>query len=149
MTRPPVVSEGLVVGNDAGPQRIEMDVPQELLQVGLLLTDDGLVTVLEKVAAAPVPSVETGDIAGKEPRHECRQGNIACAQQHMRMVGHQCPRIADRYGFRQENGQSAGKVLPVIVSEEDTFSVDSSYDHMMEHTCRIKTCASWHEHLCH
>jgi hypothetical protein len=129
-------------------QGIEVDVPWKFLQVGLLLADDGLVTVLEKVAAAPVPSVETGGIAGEEPYHESGQRKIARTKQHMRMVGHQCPGIADRYGFRQEKGQPTGKVFPVLVSKEDPFSVDSPYDHMMEHTCRIKTCLSWHEHLC-
>jgi predicted RecB family nuclease len=47
-----------------------MYVPQEFLQVGFLLADDGLVAVLKKVAATSVPSVETSGIAGEEPCHE-------------------------------------------------------------------------------
>jgi hypothetical protein len=47
-----------------------MDVPEEFLKVRLLLTDDGLVTVLEKVTAAPASSVETRGVTGQESGHE-------------------------------------------------------------------------------
>lgn len=125
-----------------------MDVPEELLQVGLLLADSGLVTVLKKVAAAPASSVETRGVTGQEPGHEGGYGNIAGAEQHVCMVGHKRPCIAGRPSFRQESRQPINEVRPVVVSEEDLLSGDAPYDHMMERTCGIKAGVSWHEHLC-
>lgn len=47
-----------------------MDVAHQLQQVLIFLAQDGLVTVLKQVPAAPVPQVETDGVARQKPPHD-------------------------------------------------------------------------------
>jgi hypothetical protein len=64
------VSEG---SDEAGPERIQMDIARKLLEVGFLLAHDGLVAVLEEVADTLVPPVEGDGIPGQPAAHEYGQ----------------------------------------------------------------------------
>jgi hypothetical protein len=52
------------------PRLWAADVSHKLQQVGFLLAEDGLVTVLKKVTAPAVPPVERNHIAGQQSPHD-------------------------------------------------------------------------------
>jgi len=58
------------VGYKVCSEGIEVEVADELEQVGFLLTQDGLVPVLKEIAVAPVAPVEIGRISGEESPHD-------------------------------------------------------------------------------
>ena len=53
----------------SSPHRIEMDVPYELCQVGLALTQYRLITALENMSHVLVPAVIVLAVAGQKPLH--------------------------------------------------------------------------------
>jgi hypothetical protein len=78
--------ELLQVPDHPGPERIQMDVADQLQQIGVFLTGNGPVAVLEEIAVSPVSAVEAHHIAGEEPRHHGRDGNTPCSQEKMNVV---------------------------------------------------------------
>jgi hypothetical protein len=53
------------VVNELGSQGIEVDVPHELKEIGILFTEDRLVAILEERTMTPISLVETNSIPGE------------------------------------------------------------------------------------
>jgi len=73
MTRPRTGAQGFDVVDQRRSDGVEVDVTNQLQEVGLLFDHDGLEAVLEEVAGAVVTSVGAERIAGKEPAHQSLQ----------------------------------------------------------------------------
>jgi len=56
-------------GNNAGTDRVEVNIPDKFLQIGIFLADNGFVTILKQLALALVAAIKTDGVAGKEPSH--------------------------------------------------------------------------------
>lgn len=69
-------------------QWIQMDVSNQLQQIGVLLADHGLVPILEQMARPFVPEVEVDGIPGEQPAHERRKTGLARPKQEVKMVAH-------------------------------------------------------------
>ena len=63
-----------------------MDIPDQFLQIAIFLAYDGFVSVLEKLAMAPVPSVIGYRIAGKQPPHQAGNTMGAASKQKMGVI---------------------------------------------------------------
>lgn len=64
------------VVHDSSPDRIEVNVPDQFLEIGILLADNRRVPVLKKVSMTPVPAIETDRIARQQSSHERRRGTF-------------------------------------------------------------------------
>jgi hypothetical protein len=63
MAGPLVAVEGIQIGNHVRPQRVEVDVVQELAKLRLPLGENGLEAPLKEVPNTVVASVEGGGVA--------------------------------------------------------------------------------------
>ena len=66
---PGIPVKGAEVGHHLGPERIEVQITDEFLEVRLGFHHDGLVPVLEEVATALMAAVEGPRVAGEEAPH--------------------------------------------------------------------------------
>lgn len=117
--------------HQAGPQGVEVDVADQLKQVKVFLADDGLVTVLEKMAGSLMAKVEDHRIAGQKPQHEDGKPCLPWAEQQVKMIVHECPGQAVGAGFEQEFSKAIEKQVAIIVVKEDVAPLDASDDDML------------------
>jgi len=145
VARPGISSKIIQVGNKAGPERIEMDVPDQILEIGVFLTDDRLVAVLEEMSGTVMSSVEAGGVSGQEPCHNFGQRSSAGAQQNVNMVCQEGPCVTDGPGFRKKLSAAVEKVPPVGKTRKDRPLFYSSDDDVVKDGRRIETGAAGHE----
>jgi hypothetical protein len=50
--------------DDSRPDRIQVNIPHKLQQIRILLTDDRLISILEKVSNPFMPAIKTDRISG-------------------------------------------------------------------------------------
>jgi hypothetical protein len=55
------------------PQRIKMNVTDQLSKIDLLITDDGMITVLKEMAMPAMAKVVSNGVTSKETPHEFRK----------------------------------------------------------------------------
>ena len=63
-----------------------MDVPNEFQAVWIFLTDNWLITILEKVAAPFMASVEGDSVSGHETAHDFAKWGSPGAQEQMKVL---------------------------------------------------------------
>lgn len=144
VARPGEGVEVLHGGDDAGTDRVEVDVADKLQEIGLFVADDGLVAVLEELAAALVPPVEGDDITRKEPPHELSYTKGAAPYEEVGVVRHEGPGVAGCLGLRQEGGEPVDEILPVPCIPEYVPSLYAADHDMMEGACCIKAGLTGH-----
>ena len=71
----------------SSPQRVQVDIANQLQKVGLLLAQNRFISILEQVAPPSVPAVIGHRIAGKQSPHDGRDLNASRAQRQMEMIG--------------------------------------------------------------
>jgi len=70
-----------------------LNVPDEFLEVRILVADNGLIPVFKQVSVPIVPPVEGNRVTSKKPPHECGQAYHATSHQEVDMVWKHRPRI--------------------------------------------------------
>jgi hypothetical protein len=116
-----------------------MDVAHQLQQIGILLAEDGFITVLEKMPAAPVAPVEAHHIPGEQPLHDSRYRHIPGPQQQMEMVRHEGPGITGGPRLSENLTEPAEKILPVRV-----IPVNPTADNMLQRSGGINAGSARH-----
>lgn len=133
-----VAVQGRKVRDDSRPQRIQVKVANQLLEVSLLLANDGFVAVLEKMAVASVPVVEADYIAGQQPSHHRSDGNLAGAHKKVGVVWQKRPGVAAGFRLRKKISQALEKILSVLGISEDLSALDPPDHDMVKNTGSIK-----------
>jgi hypothetical protein len=64
-----------------------MDISNQFQQIGIFLTEDGLVPVLEKLPVPPVPTIKGDGITGEKPPHHISDWMISGSKEKMDMIG--------------------------------------------------------------
>jgi hypothetical protein len=64
-----------------------MDITNQFQEVSILLTQDGLVTVLKQNSMPVVSSIVGHGITGQKPAHQACQRNLSGPNQKVDMVG--------------------------------------------------------------
>jgi hypothetical protein len=59
-----ILAQAIIILNKSGAQRIEMDIPYQFKQIGVLLAQNGFIAVLKKVPATPVSFIIIPSVAG-------------------------------------------------------------------------------------
>lgn len=83
-----------------------MDVADQLKQIGVLLTGDRFIAVLEKVTRMFVLEIESNGIAGKQPTHEDGEFCHTRAEEQVEVIGHERPGKAIGAGFGDKFGEA-------------------------------------------
>ena len=108
-----------------------MDVAHQLQQIGILLAENGFITVLEKMPATPVPPVEAHRIPGEQPLHDSRYRHIPGPQQQVEMVRHECPSVTGGPSLAYNLAKPAEKILPVRVIPVNLAALNPTADNML------------------
>lgn len=90
-----------------------MDIPDKRQQIRVLLAENGLVAALKQVPVSSMAPVERHRIAGQQPLHDARNGDIARSEQQVKVVGDQCPGKTCCLGIFDNGPQMGQKVIPV------------------------------------
>lgn len=131
-------------GDDAGAEGIEVDVADELQEIGFLLAEDGLVAVLEQVAGPLMASVVPDRIGRqKAPHHLCKRVPSRPEEQ-MKVVRDEGEGVAVRLRLVKDHAEAVKKEVPVIIITEDHPPLDASRNDVMQGTCGIYAGFAWH-----
>jgi len=103
-----------------------MDVTNQLQEVGVFLANNGFVSVLKEVAGAFVAFIESDGISGHEFPHDLAEGGRAGAQEQVKMIRDQGPRVTLGLGLFQNDGQAVEKGLAVFVVKEELAAFDAT-----------------------
>ena len=109
-----------------------MDITDQFQEVRIFFADNGLVSVLEEMAAAFMALIEGNGVSGHETAHDLAEGCLSSAQKEVKMVRDQGPGIALGFGFFQDNGQAVEKRLAVFIVAEEFSSFDSPGHDVLE-----------------
>ncbi len=86
-----------------------MDVGHKFQKTGVFLTKDEYISVLKKMAMPARVAVVADGMAGQQPAHHRGHLNGAGSQKQVKMIGNQCPSIADRLGLLYDLSQAFNK----------------------------------------
>jgi hypothetical protein len=96
-----------------------MDVADKFQKIPIFLADNGFVTILEEMAAAFMPLVESDRIAGHEPAHDFAKRSSSGPQQGMEMVWNERPSVTLGLCRIKDLGKPLKKELAVLIVAED------------------------------
>ena len=108
-----------------------MDVTGQLKQVWILLAENRPVAIREEMSVAPVSPVEGHRVPGQEPPHHRGDGNSACSQEEMNVIGKKGPGVAGGRGLRKNAAEPIKEALPVGIVVEDLSPLDPSDDQVV------------------
>src|SRR5262249_8677210 len=99
VTTPPIVAR---ISHDAGPDRIEDDVPRQLQQVGMPLHHLAAKPTLEQMTFVAVPPVEPLRVDAVQPMHPTRYVCVRRLHEKVIVVRHQAVRMAAPFERRDD-----------------------------------------------
>lgn len=135
------------LSHETSPERVEMDIPDQLKEVRVLLYDDRFEPVLEKVACPAVPAIEGPSVPGKERAHRPAKGALPCPHQEVRVVWQEGPSIDGERLFLNKLCQTAQKVVSVSVVLEYPRPLDPPDNDMVQGSGSVKARTAWHREL--
>ena len=97
------------------------------------------------MAASPVPAIVCGPVAGQKTAHRSGHRHIACAQQQVKVVRDQRPRIAAGSRLLQNHLQAFNEIVTILVVIEDIAPPDAARNDMVQGTGGIDSGLAWHE----
>jgi len=111
-----------------------MDISHQFHQIGILLTDNGLIPVLEEMAVAIVPLIESHHIPGQKAPHAKSQRDLPRFAEQVKVVWQKGPGINLKTVSFSEESESGKEVLSILIGQEDPSFLDTSPHNMMEDT---------------
>ena len=132
------------MGDNLGPQRVQMDVADEFLQIEIFLAQYGFEAVLKQGAVATVPVIEMDHISRQQPSHEGGKSRVPRSQKKMGVIGQKGPGQAGGTGFWKKKGHPLDQIVPVPVVPEYFSTLDTPDDDMLKHPGRVYSGCSRH-----
>jgi len=127
------------IRNHSGPERIQVNVTNQLLQIGLFLAYDGFIPVLQQMPMPLVTAVETDYIPGQQSPHQSGEGNFSRPQKKVSMILKKGPGIASRLCFLQKISQPLQKILPIPIIPKDLSAFNTPDDDMVKYPRSVQT----------
>ena len=106
------------IRNQLGSQRIQMNVPHQLEQIGIFLAQDRFVAVLKQVSMASMAPVEACGASGQQSPHHGGDWGLTGPQQKMGMIWYQCPCVTSGSGVLNNFTQPFEKTLSVLIIQK-------------------------------
>jgi len=128
---------------EAGAQRIEMDVAHQFEKIWLFVANDRLVSVLEEMAGTPVPEVEGHGVTGQKAAHEFCQGSLARAQQEVDMVFEQGPGETVGFGRDQQIRKPSHELATIFIVGKNITSLDTADDNVLQEVRNVDASGTW------
>lgn len=130
MPAPGVALQRFQGADEAGAERVQVDVAHELPEEGVRLDHDRLVAVLEEVADPLVPAVEGEGVPGQPAAHEHREADRAAAEEEVAVVWENRPGVDGSAGGRGHLPEAGADVRAVRLVGDDSPPLDPAKDHV-------------------
>ncbi len=137
MAGPGVPGEGPEVRHHPRPEGVQVEVADELQEVGLRLDHDGLVPVLEEVPDPLVAAIERPGVAAQQGAHAPGEGAGSRPDQEVGVVRQARPGEDGEGSALRERRQAPDEVPPVGVVPEDGAALQAPHHHVMERVRRV------------
>jgi hypothetical protein len=118
--------------NPSRPERVQMDIPNQFLKIGLFLAYNGFIPILWQMPMALVPPIETDHIPGQQSPYQSGKGNFARPRKKVSMIWQEGSGKASRLCFQQKLSQPFKKILPVAITPIDLSAFNTPDDNMMK-----------------
>ena len=121
-----------------------MNVADQFGEIGIFLTENGLIAILKKLTMAVVPLIEGNRMTREKPGHDPMKGDCAGLEEQMSVIAEECPCIAGGMGVGEYLPHSFDEAIFVDIVAEDQSSLDAPDDDVVEHTFGIETGMTGH-----
>ncbi|BBO68849.1 hypothetical protein DSCA_27790 [Desulfosarcina alkanivorans] len=121
-----------------------MNVSHQFQQVGIFLAQNGFVTILKQMAAAPVAPIVCRGMTGQQSAHDGRHGRITGTKQQMEMVRDQRPGKTACLRLRDNGFQAFKELVTIMIVIEDITATDSASNYMVQSARSIDSGLAWH-----
>jgi len=109
-----------------------MYVADEFLKIGIFFADNGFVSVLKKMAVTMMSLVVSDGVSRQEPAHEVRNTLRTTPNEHVGVVGHQCPCINLRLGFLCDLAHPVNELFAIRIVIDNRPPFDPAHDDVMK-----------------
>ena len=144
MTRVGIAGEISEVLDNPRSQRIEVDIADKLGEIGVFLTENRLVAILEELPVTVVLFVEAHGVAGKQTGHDGVKGCPPSLHEEMRVIAEKRPCVAGGMGIGEYLAHPFDEMILVDIITEDQSSFYAADDDMVEDVWGIQTGVAWH-----
>ena len=127
-----------------GRKWIQVDVSNELQEVGLVLAQDRLEPILEQVPGPVMATIEVRRITGEQRSHRATQRLCNRPEQEMHVVRHQSPRVHVDRASLDEQADATEKIFAIRVIDEDRATFDTARDDVVKRAGRVESRAARH-----
>jgi hypothetical protein len=132
MSTPGIWTEFLQVRTQPCPEWIQMNVPNQFLEIRVLVADNRLVSVFKQMTVPLVPSVESYRVSRQKSPHESGKACRTASHQQVDMVWKQSPSIDTRSCERCHVPEPGNEGLPILVIAHDQTLLCPADDDVMQ-----------------
>jgi hypothetical protein len=125
------------------PQKIQVDVADEFLEIPLFLAEDRFVAILKQLAVTAILPVETDGISGQQPLHDTCDRKFTRSNQQVHMVRDQGPSQALRARRGDNTPEVVYKSLSVGIRAENLTAFDPTHDDVVHSSGGIDAGLAW------
>lgn len=129
------------------PQRIAMDVADEIHHVRFVSRRPRSKAVLHQVPHARVPPVEAHRVAGPEAMERLPQRSRAGSEDEMEVIRHEHLGEALDALVRKDVSEAAEEVGPIAVVEERDAAFDATLNYVVHYAGRVESRSAGHARL--
>ncbi len=79
-----------------------MDIANEFQKIGISLTDNRFIAILEKMSTPPVPFIECHGMTSHQSAHDLAERRGPCSNKQMNMLCESVPKHSIGFGSLQE-----------------------------------------------
>lgn len=137
---------GLVGGNEAGTDGVEVDVIAGGAQIvtAALVDDEGFVASAEEMAEKLVAAVEAAGVSAQEPLHADDEIGLGRLGDEMKMVSHETEGVDLPAGLFTGGAEGGEEGLAVGVVAEGGFAVVAAAHEMVNGPGVLDAQGAWH-----
>ena len=139
-----IAGESGKVCDNSCSQGVEMNITDELGEIGIFLTENGLIAILKKLAVPAVSFVEGHRMTGEKTGHHLMEGNRTGLKEQMSVIGEKRPCIAGGMGVSDCLSHSFDKTVFVNIVTENQPFFDSTDDDVVECSFGIEAGMTGH-----
>jgi hypothetical protein len=132
------------IGDEAGPERIQVEIADELPEIIVRLHHDGLIAVLEEVPLPSVPPVVRQGVAGEQAAHEQGEAARPTPEEQVGVVREEGPRVEGGPGGHGDRAEPIEEPRSILLIGHDLPARQPPEHDVVQRAGRIESRLSGH-----
>jgi len=124
--------------------RIQVNVPNQFLEISIFLANDGLIAILEQMPVSGMPQIVRNRIPREKASHKSRQTDLRAAHKNVGVIRQQSPCKNPGLGFSCRIAHAGYKVFSILVVSDDFTRLYAPDNNMVQCPRGIQSCLSRH-----